>query len=232
MGHTNYMSNKPAFTDAQWAAFCNDVKAILKLHARFLADGHGTKGTKPHVGRAEIAFNGRGDDAHETCYIPKAASEFEFCKTAQKPYDGAVVAVYRLVRKYLPSTELSSDGGDEVFNGKRIVVNNKWTYFSGEFDVNVGDVVELPHGHRNGKSYSDGTWEGQVTAIGSDYDGDCKTILGVVAPPPVIFTKPILPRSPTINDEVYDLLRPHLPATKAAELADEILDVVIARLKE
>lgn len=115
MGYTHYMSHKPAFNDAQWKAFTKDVKELLKNTSIPVADGHGTDGTEPNFGAHAIAFNGVEDDSHETCYVPKDASHFEFCKTAHKPYDPLVVEVYKLVRKYLPDTELSSDGGEKVF---------------------------------------------------------------------------------------------------------------------
>ena len=182
MGYTHYMKNKPAFTDAQWAAFCNDVRDIFNKYRLTLANGAGDARSKPYIGRGEISFNGRGEDSHETGYVPKAATEFEFCKTAHKPYDVVVVEVYKLVRKYLPDAELSSDGGDEIFGGQKIRVNNKWTYLTGDYEVGVGDTVTLPAGQK----YSDRTWEGTVTEIGSTYDGDCKYILGVVAKAPVV----------------------------------------------
>ena len=109
------MSDKPAFTDTQWKAFQKDVKELLKATTIPVANGHGTDGTSPVFDDECIAFNGVEDDAHETCYVSKAEKEFEFCKTAHKPYDSLVVEVYKLVRKYLPDTELSSDGGKKVF---------------------------------------------------------------------------------------------------------------------
>lgn len=115
MGYTNYMSKKPAFTDEQWKAFTTDVKKLLKNACVPLAGPAGDEGTKPVFSSSVIMFNGVGDDFHETACVRKSASDFEFCKTAEKPYDPVVVAFYKLVRKYLPSVELSSDGGDEVF---------------------------------------------------------------------------------------------------------------------
>ena len=60
----------------------------------------------------------------------------------------------------------------------RIIVNEKFTYLSGEFDVKIGDTVTLP------SKFNGSDWQGTVTAIGSNYDGDCKTILGVVKKDP------------------------------------------------
>ncbi len=143
-----------------------------------LGDANGNIGSKPVFNTRHIMFNGIGDDSHETAVVYKGASEFEFCKTARKPYDSVVVEFYKLIRKHAPSTILASDGGDEVFGGQKIVVNEKFTYLSGEFDVKVGDTVIVP------SSFKGSEWQGTVTAIGSDYDGDCKTILGVVQKDP------------------------------------------------
>jgi hypothetical protein len=161
-----------------------DVKKLLKNSNVPLGDANGNIGSKPVFNTRHIMFNGIGDDSHETAVVYKGASEFEFCKTARKPYDSVVVEFYKLIRKHAPSTILSSDGGDEVFGGKKIVVNEKFTYLSGEFDVKVGDTVIVPSGFKGSE------WQGTVTAIGSatttalDYDGDCKTILGVVQKDP------------------------------------------------
>jgi hypothetical protein len=188
MGYSHYFKNKPAFTDSQWAALTDDVKKLIKNSNVPLGDANGEIGTKPVFNSRHIMFNGIGDDSHETAVVCKGASEFEFCKTAHKPYDSVVVEFYKLIRKYAPSTILNSDGGDEVFGGQKIVVNKNYTYLSGGFDVKVGDTVIVP------SSFKGSEWQGTVTAIGSatttalDYDGDCITILGVVQKDPE--TKP------------------------------------------
>jgi len=178
MGYTHYYKNKPAFTDVQWAALTEDVKKLIRDSNVPLGDSGGEIGSKPVFNSRHIMFNGIGADSHETAAVYKSASEFEFCKTARKPYDSVVVEFFKLIRKYAPSTVLSSDGGDEVFGGQKIVVNENYTYLSGEFDVKVGDTVIVP------SSFKGSEWQGTVTAIGSNYDGDCKTILGVVQKDP------------------------------------------------
>lgn len=174
MGHTNYIRNKRAFTDVEWKSFTSDVKKLLRNSDVPLADSTGMVGSKPEFERSCISFNGVGSDAHETACVTKDAMPFDFCKTAHKPYDKVVVEFYKLVRKYIPDVQLSSDGGDEVFNGVKIKVDGKWTYYAGDHNVKVGDTVILPP-----TPYSDGNWEGVVTEIGSSYYGACKTILGV-----------------------------------------------------
>jgi len=115
MGYAHYMNNKPAFTDEQWKTFTKDVRELLKNTNIPVVNNFGEAGTKPEFRSDSIGFNGVEDDSHETCFVPKDAVDFQFCKTAHKPYDSLVVEVYKLVRKYLPDTELSSDGGKEVF---------------------------------------------------------------------------------------------------------------------
>jgi len=117
MGYTHYYRDKPAFTDSQWAALTEDVKKLIKNSNVPLGDSNGKIGTKPVFNSRQIMFNGIGDDSHETAVVYKVASEFEFCKTARKPYDSVVVEFFKLIRKHAPSTTLSSDGGDEVFGG-------------------------------------------------------------------------------------------------------------------
>lgn len=218
MGYTHYMRNKPEFTDAQWSAFCLDLRDLLANSKVPIVNAHGDRGTKAHIGRAEISFNGREDDSHETCWIPKAAEAFLFVKTARKPYDEVVVAVFKLVRRYLPQTILSSDGGDEIFGGKKIIVNGKWTYLTGGFDVKVGDTVLLPSGVKY--RYED-TWEGTVTAIGSKYTGDCKTILGVVLP------KVEIAPAKSLRAELIELVdNVTCDRDTSKDLVDDILSVV------
>lgn len=115
MGYTHYIRNRPAFTAAQWAAFVKDVRALLKKAKVPLANGAGDEGTIPEISETHIAFNGVGEDSHETAFVNREATDFDFCKTAYKPYDEVVVEFYKLIRKHLPGTELTSDGGDEVF---------------------------------------------------------------------------------------------------------------------
>lgn len=222
MGYTNYMRNKPAFTDAQWAAFCNDVRKLLNKSKVPLANAAGDKGTKPYFGRSEISFNGVEDDAHETCYIPKAASEFEFCKTARKPYDPLVVEVYKLVRKYLPTTILSSDGGAKVFSDVVVVQPEKGkplTYLTGDFKVKVGDTVVLP-----ALPYGDGgEWTAKVIATESDYEGELKEILGVESER----------KTSSLKEEIASILLDYgVRVNDIDEVTDYILGAVIVHIRK
>jgi hypothetical protein len=70
-------------------------------------DGEGAPKTS-----TTIAFNGCGKDAHESFILPQLAGnfkEFDFCKTAQKPYDVVVVACLTRLAE-VPGIKVSSDG--------------------------------------------------------------------------------------------------------------------------
>ena len=69
--------------------------------------------TKDHM----IFLNGIGDEALETFGVPRKKSEFEFCKTARKPYD-IVVCKMLLILSQSPGFSFSSDGIYETDTGK------------------------------------------------------------------------------------------------------------------
>jgi len=56
-----------------------------------------------------IRFNGKDDEGHETFMLTPDPSDFNFCKTAQKPYDLVVVAILCLLA-HRTDTGVSSDG--------------------------------------------------------------------------------------------------------------------------
>lgn len=58
-----------------------------------------------------ITFNGIGDAAHETMWFDRKGDGFQFCKTARKPYDIAVIALLLLANRYAPEVwDIGSDG--------------------------------------------------------------------------------------------------------------------------
>lgn len=115
MGYTHYIDTTRPFTDLEWEAFTKEVKSLLKASDIPVGNGSGDEGTSPEFTDDRIAFNGIGDDSHETAMITKDYVGFDFCKTNCKPYDSLVVEFYKLARKYT-GARLSSDGGHEVFD--------------------------------------------------------------------------------------------------------------------
>jgi len=63
-----------------------------------------------------------------------------------------------------------------------IIVDNKWTYYTGHHRVDIGDKVKCPVAR-----HADAVWIGEVTGLGAldaNYTGKVNTILGVVGMPP------------------------------------------------
>ena len=136
MGYTHYWRQQRDFTDTEWQELTRLAKLIIADNEGILSDGFG-EGGKPEVNGEHIWFNGLGEDSHETFRITKKkrAKEdyeeqeaydrqgaFDFCKTAQKPYDKYVVAVlcalYNIEVKEWPLGDgkimsISSDGNTE-----------------------------------------------------------------------------------------------------------------------
>ncbi|UGY23790.1 hypothetical protein HU675_0038565 [Bradyrhizobium septentrionale] len=144
MGYTHYWTQKRDFTKTQWTEITADIKAIL-AHAQHvegivLAGAGGEGKTSPQFDADAIMFNGLGDDSHETFVVHRKRPPLEewqtpdrrgwdFCKTARKPYDRAVVAclcyLATVTRKEDPTTHepiigseafsVSSDGDTADF---------------------------------------------------------------------------------------------------------------------
>ena len=117
MGYTHYWRQPQPFTDTAWESFTNEVRNVFASTKVPLANGLGARDTDPNIAKNFVRFNGVEDDGHETCTVNRCAVDFDFCKTAHKPYDSVVVQVLKLARKHNPSIELSSDGGPNVFDG-------------------------------------------------------------------------------------------------------------------
>ena len=122
MGYTHYWRQLRDFTDTEWQELTRLTNLIIADNEGILSDGFG-EGGKPEVNGEHIWFNGLGEDSHETFRITKKKPEedFEFCKTARKPYDKYVVAVlcalYNLSnvppqrnRNAHPMRKITSDG--------------------------------------------------------------------------------------------------------------------------
>ena len=80
-----------------------DIIKIIKANMNILANGIGEHKSKPYIAD-EIIFNGIGDNAHESFFIPDSLKKYmrsDFCKTAQKEYDIVVVACLAVLKDHL-----------------------------------------------------------------------------------------------------------------------------------
>jgi len=121
MGYTHYWSSDRDMTADEWKAITVAARKIL-AHEQdnngiALSEDYDNNRT-PVVDGTEIRFNGYGDEGHETFVLTRLATDFEFCKTACKPYDAAVVAVLIAARQYCSAFSWRSDGnGEDHDNG-------------------------------------------------------------------------------------------------------------------
>ena len=121
MGYTHYWAKSQPSSRDVWAPFQTVAKMIVQDQKK-----HGVAlvyewdhGAKPITDAEQVRFNGNGPEGHETFQISRAATpHFDFCKTAQKPYDTAVVACLICAAVLLPGFSWSSDGDvDELQPG-------------------------------------------------------------------------------------------------------------------
>ena len=132
MGYTHYMRQSRDLTEDEWFKICDGMRIILDTASCPLAgwDGNGD----PLIDGDRVSFNGVGSDGCETAAVNRKmgelfdyevkqgdTSKFAFCKTRERPYDLEVRRLYRLAKDVAPDAfEISSDGGDEVFEGLSI----------------------------------------------------------------------------------------------------------------
>ena len=129
MGYTQYWNTTRSFTPTEWENIRSRTKKYLSEVDHLVAGPDGTG--KPMLDFNSIDFNGVGDDSYESFNLRRVRygyedwmdrrqyeleGEFNFCKTALKPYDAAVIEVLKIARDCAPTAiKLSSDGGDGVF---------------------------------------------------------------------------------------------------------------------
>ena len=111
----HYWKNKPSFSkhSVAWNNFIKDAEDILLVteSLQLVRAEFDQLDMIPEVGENRIKFNGIGEDGHETFIINREDDEdFEFCKTARKPYDKIVTAILALAKHHLVIPNISSDG--------------------------------------------------------------------------------------------------------------------------
>lgn len=117
MGYTHYFKQiKPVDIDT-WQKIVADVRLLLDASPVTICNGSGDIGSPPTVNDDSIAFNGENnanDDSHESFMLPRQYAEFNFCKTAHKPYDLLVVASLCVADYHAPGAyDIGSDGDND-----------------------------------------------------------------------------------------------------------------------
>jgi hypothetical protein len=139
MGYTHYWSfkkpkrGKMREAEKKYAAAIKDCATLIRSY--YIANGE-LSGYSAHTkpGKYDgILFNGKGDLAHEDFSLRATFKEastachsdcynFNFCKTARKPYDEVVVACLLILKRHLGDLiEISSDGYlDDWYDGREL----------------------------------------------------------------------------------------------------------------
>lgn len=114
MGYTHYFQQQKKIEPDAWEKICDDAQKIIDYCKKdgipLTTDDTG----KPIIQRKRgiINMNGVDEDSHETFYIKRSLyKDFNFCKTARKPYDLAVTAILMVIEHHSPNTfNTGSDG--------------------------------------------------------------------------------------------------------------------------
>ena len=105
MGYTHYWTLKNGIEQADWNKFLEGARKIIETakDAGILIEDNSAG--------ASIYFNGVGAGAHETFVITTEDIGYNFCKTAEKPYDMVVTAILIFAKKVFGDEILiTSDG--------------------------------------------------------------------------------------------------------------------------
>ena len=111
MGYTHYWREASPTNDT-WEAFRADAQKLVEAAADkgiTLCLEYDETDKPPTITANQIRFNGPGNLGYETFLMVKGVSEFQFCKTASRPYDLVVCAVLAVAKDHFP-IDVSSDG--------------------------------------------------------------------------------------------------------------------------
>jgi hypothetical protein len=135
MGYTHYWRPQVReFNAEKFAQLVDGARKIIEASGVPLAD--------VNIDETGIRFNGVDADSHEDFWLLRDnARDFEFCKTAEKPYDIVCVAILCLAHQLLgDEIEISSDGGATDWeDGLRLL----WSVFGeGDFPFDEDGIRE------------------------------------------------------------------------------------------
>lgn len=122
MGYSHYLEQHRAATAKEWARIVAGWEVIAASCGVLLGDAWGEGA--PVADGERIAFNGLGDDAHESCILTRENDGWLFCKTNRHAYDVAVVALYELAHTVAPRAYTwGTDGdGNDIAAGMELAV--------------------------------------------------------------------------------------------------------------
>ena len=94
-----------------------------------LYDGYGEK-EEPIITDTEVCFNGNANDGldHETFHISLKDNDWNFCKTARKPYDFAVCVMLLCLAVFHDKSEFSFSSDGDMRKGEEWEFVMKWWF--------------------------------------------------------------------------------------------------------
>lgn len=94
MGYTNYYKIHAQENNSFPIEFVNGVRLIVENSpCKIVGWDNEDLESKAEITETRIALNGAGDEGHESFIMNPFYTDFDFCKTAQKPYDVVVKAI-------------------------------------------------------------------------------------------------------------------------------------------
>ncbi|QQZ64549.1 hypothetical protein JI735_34510 (plasmid) [Paenibacillus sonchi] len=148
MGYTHYWYRKQIIEEATFKRIKTDFqKLIPALSAAGVGLANGLGEGDPIITDQRLTFNGREAESYETFAFPQvltlAAWEqpndggyyFQFCKTAERPYDLAVMA-FLIVAKYhmQQGIRVESDGNVDDWAAARELCRDQLNMYGVELD--------------------------------------------------------------------------------------------------
>jgi len=126
-GYTHYWEQSRDFLPEEWSTIVAAAKKIIRAakgKGITIVDGSGKAGSRPVLNSKEIWLNGEGEEGHETFHLTQKKGEWDFCKTARKPYDAVVVSILAIAKKVgRDAIDVSSDGGASAI--RKILARDK-----------------------------------------------------------------------------------------------------------
>lgn len=127
MGYTRYWKPTGKEFNKEFVDLNQAIVAVAKSkYGIVIRNGFGDD--KPTINMEKIWLNGDGSNGldHETyCLISGKASDFDFCKTAEKPYDLVVNAMLRIAQEYGYVKDVSDDGENLNIEAEHLVAEAK-----------------------------------------------------------------------------------------------------------
>lgn len=125
MGYTHYFKQEKPVSDAQWAAFKHDAQIVID-HAQkelgIVLISNDSNGIILNDERINLNGDESRDLDHETFFMEKDYRDFNFCKTARKPYDLVVCSLLLLAHKHMPNHhDIGSDGNFEEWQDAMVL---------------------------------------------------------------------------------------------------------------